>query len=501
MKFISKTALGIDVSNGWINMTLLKKTDKGIELTRTASTVVPQGVIKNGNIKDPAALAKAVKELRSRNKMAAGYTAISFVADPILLQILDMPPEMPQNITKFVQNEVKHYAVLPMRNVAVDFCRIKKYKTTGPERILVVAADGKCLDQMAQKFHNAGLNINNISPAIFAYFKAFDEKIIQQAAASNLLFAVINENEIILALFRKKRLDFLKTKRLDPRQHDSDETLEMLTEEVNAIKQFYELELQNSDADWKMVLFTSTNNPDFNTKAHAITEKLSNIELTVETPEEAYRDTPIIQTNYAERPSSVAIGLAMKALDTNNSDFNINLIPEKLTRKNVLRKQALIITNIAAVIVIMIFLFVAMLGTQKRKLNEQITQKKKIQSANNTRALLTAQNKINEKIKEISMQRQQIKKLLDSSCSVKWGNVLSDIAQATPQAIQITKLTAAGDSDLTIQGISLSYQSAGKFVETLNSCDNFASAALTKGKMDTKSAGLFRYSIKCSLVR
>ena len=60
MKLSARTALGVDISEGLINLALLKQSAKGVELVKTASGPVPDGAIEGGNIQDPAALARAI---------------------------------------------------------------------------------------------------------------------------------------------------------------------------------------------------------------------------------------------------------------------------------------------------------------------------------------------------------------------------------------------------------------------------------------------------------
>ncbi len=80
----SNTALGIDLSADRINLALLEKTKSGIKLLGVASAPMPAGAIKDGNIEDPGLLAKAVRELKTKNKMVSSHSAISLVASPVL---------------------------------------------------------------------------------------------------------------------------------------------------------------------------------------------------------------------------------------------------------------------------------------------------------------------------------------------------------------------------------------------------------------------------------
>jgi type IV pilus assembly protein PilM len=149
MKFAAKTALGIDISDGRINMALLRQKVKGIELLKAASTPVPDGAIKDGNIENPAKLAKAIKDLRTKNKIRTRQAALSLFGKPVVLQIFDMPKGGLKNIGHFVRDELKSYVMLSGVKFASDFCRT----STGQGlkgSLLAAATDSKNIDMLAQ---------------------------------------------------------------------------------------------------------------------------------------------------------------------------------------------------------------------------------------------------------------------------------------------------------------------------------------------------------------
>lgn len=69
MKTAVKTALGVDITQTYISMALLRKDSKGIKLIKAARCPVPEGTIKNGQVQEPAVLLKVLRELKSRNKI------------------------------------------------------------------------------------------------------------------------------------------------------------------------------------------------------------------------------------------------------------------------------------------------------------------------------------------------------------------------------------------------------------------------------------------------
>ena len=92
--FSPKTALGIDISDGRISLALLKQNANGIELLKAASSPVPDGAVKDGNVEDPVILSQAIKGLRARNKIRGiNRTAVSLLTKPAISQILDIPKD------------------------------------------------------------------------------------------------------------------------------------------------------------------------------------------------------------------------------------------------------------------------------------------------------------------------------------------------------------------------------------------------------------------------
>lgn len=206
----SKTALGIDISDGRINLALLKQNAKGIELLKAASGPVPDGAIKDGNIENPAKLARAIKELSTRNKIRTRQAAVSLFAWPVVLQIFDMPKGAPTNVGQFVRNELKSYVMLSGREFASDFCRTGSGEGFG-SRILAVATDGQNVEMLAQTYNMAGLNVKIIEPPLLSYTRALYAKKIEGKFDCDVLIAILRRCSKVVCIqktnpgFRKSR--------------------------------------------------------------------------------------------------------------------------------------------------------------------------------------------------------------------------------------------------------------------------------------------------------
>jgi Tfp pilus assembly protein PilN len=497
----AKTALGVDISDKRISLVLLKGGKSGVELLASASAPVPDGAIKNGNIEDARVLAKAIKELKTRNKIRSHRTALSFVVNPVLIQILDLPKSIPGNIGQFVRNEVKHYAKLPIKNVAVDFCGIKSSARLGNRRALIVAADNQKITEVAEALTSESLNISAIEPASVAYIRACYEKKIAGKFDRNLLFAIVNEGVLNLCLFRNQTLDFVRTKRFEADKCDPDKYSKWLTGEIYEVLRFYEPEVLDKRDKWEVILTTDIYNEYIKDNIKVLGADIEEVELEVRTPEDAYLDTPVADTNHVNKPSAVAVGLAMKLLNLPGCSLNINLLPPEIAEIKSAKKQALIIANIAAVILFLMILSIGFFNINVGKIKGDIEQQQQTQLRRNIKELLNEQALLNKQIVSVSEKLNSMNAVLKPRSFLRWGQILDGVRLAIPKKARVTELSSGASSKLLLYGQALSYEAVYLFVDMLNNCKHIKSASLIKTKKDSGSRNLVSYSIGCSLVQ
>ena len=497
----SKTALGIDISNGEIKLALLKKGKNSLELLKAASTAVPEGAIKDGNIEDAAALAGAIKELKKRNKIGPERTALSLVAEPILIEILEVPKDVPGSIRQFVQDEVKHYAKLPIQDVAIDFCGIKPSVKSGVHRALVAAIDGRKISESSKALNQPGLNIDAIEPALVAYIRACYAKKIAKRFDRNLLFAIVHEGTVSLCIFRNETLDFVRTKRPEADIFESDKCCEWLAEEINEVLQFYELEVLDKREKWEVTIVTDVYNESIGHNTEALRTNIEGAELEVRSLEDAYLDTPVADTEHTEKPSAIAVGLAMKVLNFPGCNLNINFLPPEATKVKTARTQTLVIANAAAVIFLLMILSIGFFNIKVRKVNENIKRQRQTQLRQNVQKGLNKQAFLGEQIADITEKLNSMNAASGTGALLRWGQILNDIRFAIPKATRITNLSSGSNSKILLEGQAFSYEAVHLFVDMLNAGEYIESASLIGTQKDKESGGLVRYSINCSLIQ
>jgi type IV pilus assembly protein PilM len=503
MMFFSKTVLGIDISNRQINMALLKKDGNNVRMLKSASGPIPNGVIKNGNIEEPAVLAKAIKRLKAKNGIHTRRTAISLVANPVLMQILELPANNSTNIRQFVRNEIKQYAVLPRKKVAVDFCGIKSSGKSGGRQILVAAANSQKIADTIGAMGRCGLHVDSVEPASLAYLRACSAKKIVQKFGRNLLFAIVQENVFTLCLFRNQTLDFVRTKNMEGNILQSDEGCEWLAEEINTVLQFYELEILDKRDAWEITIVTSVAAQTVKEKLEQQLTNVKGMELNIRTWEDAYLDTPVAGADNIGKPSAVAAGLAMKLLDFPGCGLNINLLPSEITETRTVEKQMLTIANIAAVIFFLVVVSIGFVNMRLNKVNDELARKAKTKFArnDNTHELISEQAELKKQIGDVSARLEKVNDVLRPDSFLRWGEVLEEVRLVVPKTVQMTSLASADNSSMQLDGRAFSYEEVRLFADALNSQKRIKSASLAGTAADDEKNGLINYTINCLLNR
>jgi Tfp pilus assembly protein PilN len=483
----SRTALGINISDGRITLALLQKNKDGVKLLKAAGCPVPDGAIKNGNIEDAKALAKAIKKLKAKNRIHSHRTAFCLVANPTLMQILNLPKDARGNARQFVHNEVKHYAALPIKKAAVDFCGIKSSAKSPDHRVLVVATDRQKITTATTTFRKEGLNIDAIEPVWIAYTRACYAKKIAGPFDMNRLFAIVCDGTLTLSLFRSQRLDFVRTERIEPETLLSEEYPQWLAEKINAVIKFYNLEASNKQNKWYVTLVTNINGQSVSGTTESLKARLSPAELEIRTLEHAHL--------------TIATGLAMKLLIVPGYGLNIDLLPQELIEAKAAEKQTLMIANIAAAIIFLLILSVGFLIVKGNKVNAHIEQNRQTQVSRNMPELLIEKTLLQEQINDLSEKLDVTEDTLSSESGLKWGRILSDIRQATPKTVRLTGLNSSDNFRMLLDGQALSYDAIYLFVDALSTCKNIKSASLIGTEQYNGSEHMVKYSIRCSLIQ
>jgi len=498
MKLSAKTALGVEISEGLINLALLRQSAKGIELVRTASGEVPDGAIENGRVADSAALAKAIKGLKNHNRMRAGKAAVSLSVDPVVTRILEIPEGSPKNVGQFVLGEMKSYVALSARKIAFDFCGLKSGQGSRG-RLLAVGADDEDTTELIRTYARAGLNVETVEPEMLAYVRALYAGKIEGRFDCNVLLALLHGRTLTLCVFRKQVLDFVRMEDVSVERTQPDELCRRLAGEINTIISFYEVEIADSDDKWEVtVLADRVQLPDDAEKL--LRDETPNADLEVTSGENICRDITIVRKDQQESPSALAICLAKGLFNGKESGLKINLVPPESAEIKSARKQLILMTAVVVVAIpLLAFLAGKGLSIMAGKVHKGVADKKQTEVSQDTATLLKEQRFLERQIKLMSKRPDGLNAVLTSRRIVDWANILDEVKDCTPKTVRITALRNNGGTRMGLEGLALSYEAVRLFVKKLNESDCISMASLGEATRDNSVGGLVTYTIDCTV--
>ncbi len=501
----AKTALGVDISDKRISLALLKGDKNGVELLTSANAPVPDGAIKNGNIEDAAILAKTIKNLKNHSKIRTTRAAVSLFTEPVITQIMDIPKQSPSNIGQYVHDQVKHFAVLPSNKIALDFCGVAgaDSEVRHANRLLVVAADDRKVDEIVKVYSQADLTVEMIEPPLLAYIRALYSKKIAGKFDCNVLIVILRDNTLTLCVFRRQAIDFVRTNSINKENAPPNDICQWLAEQINMVIQFYDVENPNSCGKWEITAVADYVQLPENAEAK-LKSQVTSANLQLLTSVDICQDTVVFQTSgltdcqQTDKPSLAAIGLAMKLLDTNAHNLGVNLLPPELIRIRSAQRGALITANIAAAVLLIMILAIIVPDWKIKKLNQNINRKK-VNLMQDVRTLTEKRASVNKKINAVTNQINQLNDILGSHHDINWPSLLSDIGKAIPRTVSLTALSNGANSVVLLKGLAASNEAVYWFMDRLNKSERINTASITQTERNKQ--GLINYEIRCTLTQ
>ena len=496
---LSKTSLGVDISDDRISLALLKQTKGGIKVLKAANGPVPAGAIEQGNLKDPAVLAKAIKALRSSCKIGRRRAAVSLFVRPVLMQIMQLPGPLPSNIGQYVQKEAKHCAVLPCKNILSGYYGISTSKSGG-SRVFTVATELEKVRQLIRALNEGGISVEAFEPAEIACCRALYEKEIAGNLDSEVLIALVEGASVTLIVFRNQTLDFVRKRDIGEDICQSEQGRNHFAEEIDAIVHYYAMEIDDTLRKWRLVTVVRKDGQNMEEISGFLRSRFPDLEIEVVSEAGASKNIPFGVNPGAESACLIAVGLAMRLLDVPQPKLKINLMPPKSAEVRAVKQDMLIAANITVAILLAMLLAVAVLKVSLHKTDTVINQKKKEQSSLETGALLIERAKLNRQANNLHEEIEKLNGLLISGYTGDWGLVLDDVRRRTPESLWITSLTVGSDSGLVVKGWSTSYEAIHLFVDMLGKSEHIGSATLVEAEKGESAERLVSYSVNCSLV-
>src|SRR3989344_2208890 len=117
-------AFGLDISDLSLKIAALKQQGKFFNLASFAEEAIKPGIIKEGEIKDEAALTKIIKEAVKKitgEKLKTKYVVVSLPEEKAFLQVVRLPKMSEADLKSAVIFEAENYIPMPVDQVYLDY--------------------------------------------------------------------------------------------------------------------------------------------------------------------------------------------------------------------------------------------------------------------------------------------------------------------------------------------------------------------------------------------
>ena len=207
-----KISLGVDISGDCISYAVVTQEKNSVKIIASGKTQTPAGAVKDGNITDPAGLAKVLKDLIGSKKYRTCKSTVSLTVSPSLAQIIDMPEEIPSNVANFVHSEIKHSAFLAGKDIQMDYCGLG-LSAAMPARVFVSAIEKSKMKPLLKTLKLAGIRPETIELPIAAWMRSVYAKHIKPRFKGNVMLVLVRDNVLNLCVFRNTTFDFITPSR------------------------------------------------------------------------------------------------------------------------------------------------------------------------------------------------------------------------------------------------------------------------------------------------
>ncbi len=145
-----------------------------ITLTRGAVAPLRPGILRDGEVGDPAGLALALRELFEGNDLPK-RVRLGVANQRIVVRSLDLAPvEDEKQLAALVRSEAPDHIPMPMNEAIVDFRPVGVVQTPGGmrQRVVVVSVRREMIERILSATSEAGLTVEGIDLSAFGMVRA-----------------------------------------------------------------------------------------------------------------------------------------------------------------------------------------------------------------------------------------------------------------------------------------------------------------------------------------
>ena len=162
---VARKVVGLDIGTTAVRAAEVSVRRGQVVLERIGQAGLPGGAVVDGEVKDPAVVAIAIKDLWRRTKISSRRVIIGVANQRVVVRLVDLPWMPPSELRSSLGFQAGDYLPIPVDQTELDFAVIGEHEAPGGQRllrVLLVAAQKEMLAGHLEAVREAGLRPDGI---------------------------------------------------------------------------------------------------------------------------------------------------------------------------------------------------------------------------------------------------------------------------------------------------------------------------------------------------
>jgi type IV pilus assembly protein PilM len=170
----SRTAVGLDIGTSSVRAAQVTIGKGGDVLDRFGQVPLPVGAVRDGEVADPEAVGKAIKQLWASTKFTKKDVVLGVSNQRVFVRLVDMPWMPAQDLKNALPYQVADLVPMPVSEAVLDFVPLDELRTDSSRQIrgLLVAASQDMVLGAIRAVQKAGLKATTVDLTPFALLRS-----------------------------------------------------------------------------------------------------------------------------------------------------------------------------------------------------------------------------------------------------------------------------------------------------------------------------------------
>jgi len=446
-------SLGIDISDRHISAVLLSRHRDKITVVKAISQRLAASAFGGDSARAAQKIGRTVRQLLLKAGIHQKKAWVSFGSERLLLQIVDIPEQLPGNLGQYIRRQIRNNPLLNSKNPCLDFAAMTKNESQNTQQCLVAAIDPQPIETLVKAANVASLTPQAVDIPIISLCRVLNKKQLSQGYKHHTLLFYLHGQDVYLAVLCKSNLDYIRHLERIPENETANFEL-WAADQVRAVIQYYEMEFMTKGQDplaWQFILASESHSEQMETLKVGIEKSfVPNAVYISEKTAAAW--LPIEKQSQFETLPLGATGAALRKWYGSGLKTEIDLLPEQARKIQFVTDYFISTAKIAAAIFLVIVLFTYGLSVRASGIQSRLMKNVQADPPKTLEALLVEKKELMEQLDIMKKQKEQVQTATKGYSVECISGLMEQVRKCTPVGIRMTQFRSSAKGTVQIDG-------------------------------------------------